>query len=198
MLLRKEANIDSCPEYAKYFGLIIDEVKVKEGLVYNKEQGNMVRFSRIDDIGNYLKEYSRHILSDEKSPELASHMLVAMVRGLFSSLEFLYVQFPVNALSADVIYPLIWECISHLEMKVITVTANGASCNKKFFHMHKTGTSEEEFVYKTTNIVSQERRPIFFISDVPHQIKTVRNAWANSGSHERSRQLHVRYHNLVQ
>lgn len=195
MLLYKEAKIDDCPEYAKYHCLVFDEIKVKEGLVYNKEQCHVIGFTRLDDISNHLKEYERCVVSGKSPQEVASHMLVFMVRGLFTSLEFPYIQFPVNSLSAESIYPLVWECINHLEMlglKVLAITADGASCNRKFFRMHKSA-EKAKLIYKTINVASGDRRPIFFFSDVPHLVKTVRNAWANSGSHDNTRQLYVSY-----
>lgn len=71
---------------------------------------------------------------------------------------------------------------------MLVITADGASCNRKFFRMHKSGKG---LTYKTVNIASEERRPIFFISDPPHLVKTVRNAWANSGHHDNTRELCV-------
>lgn len=80
MLLRKEAKLESCDEYARYACLVLDEVKVKKGLVYNKELGHVIGFTRLNSISNHLKEYERTVLSDKPAQEIASHMLVFMVR----------------------------------------------------------------------------------------------------------------------
>ena len=37
--------------------------------------------------------------------------------------------------------------------------------------------------YKTPNPYSEEERWIYFVSDVPHLIKTTRNCWANKNRH---------------
>ena len=55
----------------------------------------------------------------------------------------------------------------------------------------ETLSNELKVTYKTTNIYSSDQRPLFFISDVPHLIKTVRNCWSNSFAHTRSRTLQV-------
>ena len=48
-----------------------------------------------------------------------------------------------------------------------------------------------ELVHKMENPYSDEPRPLFFISDAPHLIKTTRNCWANSFAHSNSRSLWV-------
>ena len=169
----------------QYVCLVFDEVKIEEGLVYDKECSKLIGFVELDDI-------STHLTLSEKR-QIASHMLVFMVRGLFSSLQFPYAQFPSCNLSGGTLYPLVWECIAHLEMlgfKVLAVTADGASPNRRFFQLNS-GICKTKFTYKTTNIYSKESRPLFFFSDVPHLLKTIRNSWANSGSHACSKSLQV-------
>ena len=45
---------------------------------------------------------------------------------------------------------------------------------------------KEDLVYKTDNPYadSKENRPLYFISDPPHLIKTTRNCWSHSGPNE--------------
>ena len=57
------------------------------------------------------------------------------------------------------------------------IAITGASANRKFFKLNKV-ESDEALVYKTVNIFSDEKQPLFFLSDVPHLIKTVRNNWS--------------------
>ena len=76
--------------------------------------------------------------------------------------------------------------------KVVLITADGAGPNRKFFHMHKTSSmTSEEVVYKTPNPYSDDNRDVYFMSDVPHLIKTVRNCWSTSFAHSNSRALWV-------
>lgn len=122
---------------------------------------------------------------------VATHMLLFMVRGLFTDLEFPYAQFSTNGASADTLFPIVWEAVQRIEactLNVIAFTCDGASPNRKFFKMHRKG---KELAYKTTNPYSDDNREIYFFSDVPHLIKTTRNCWSNSFGHKQSRALWV-------
>ena len=48
-------------------------------------------------------------------PPLAKSMMVFMVRGLFTKLQFPYAQFPVMSVSGDQLYKPFWEAIGRLE-----------------------------------------------------------------------------------
>lgn len=122
------------------------------------------------------------------------HMLAFMVWGIFSNLEFLFAEFPTRGVTGDTLFPIVWEAIHNIEecgLKVMVVTADGASPNRKFFKMHKTSQKVGEIVYKTPNQYSLDNRDIYFMSDVPHLIKTIRNCWSNSFSHSNTRALWV-------
>ena len=54
-----------------------------------------------------------HLLNLEKS--LAKSLFVIMIRGLFSSLQFPYAQFPCSNLSGDLIFDIFWEAVERLE-----------------------------------------------------------------------------------
>ena len=82
-------------------------------------------------------------------------------------------------MTADFLSLIIWEGIRQLEslgFKVICVTADGASSNRKFFGMHG---RKEDLVYNPF-ADPKENRPLYFISDPPHLIKTTRNCWSHS------------------
>ena len=57
---------------------------------------------------------------------------------------------------------------------------DGLSANRKFFRLHDERSTKA--VYKVVNPYAHngEKRNIFFLSDPPHLMKTVRNAWANN------------------
>ena len=93
-----------------------------------------------------------------------------MVRGLFIPLKVPYAQFATRNLSADIIFPPVWEAIQKLEaagFKVLAINCDGASVNRKFFHMHWTPTSvaseDSKIVYKTRNPYADEQRDIYFV-----------------------------------
>ena len=74
-------------------------------------------------------------------------------------------------------------------LKVIAITCDGASPNRKFFRMHK--SSKDHFVYKTKNVYAPDSRDVYFFSDPPHLIKTARNCLSHSSSSSTSRLMKV-------
>ena len=70
-------------------------------------------------------------------------------------------------------------------LQVICVTADGASPNRNFFKLHKID-------YVAPNVYCKPGNYVYFMADMPHLIKTVRNAWYNSQL-ERSRHLVVSF-----
>ncbi|MBA4719384.1 MAG: hypothetical protein HRO68_09930 [Nitrosopumilus sp.] len=197
--LIEEAKLDTIPDFQKYVCVVFDEVKIKEGLVYDKEECTVIGFVDLDDINNHLQAFEKSLSDSNSKPTLATHIVVFMVRGLFSSLRFPYAQFPCSSLNGHTLYALVWECISHLEnvgFKVLALTADGASCNRKFFKMHQQKPAVC-FPHKTANIYADEDRPIFFFSDPPHLMKTIRNCWANSFAHSFTRKLWVSHMKIL-
>lgn len=194
--LMKEANLDSIKPHEKHVALVFDEVCIKDNLVYDKHGFRVIGFVDIGDVNNELLKFEQSC-QEAKIPgsqlPVAKYMLVFMVRGIFIDLKFPYAQFATRGITSDFLFPLVWKAVQRLEaagFKVIAVACDGASQNRKFFHMHSPSNSRET-VYKTVNPYADESRPIFFFSDVPHLIKTVRNCWANSLSHSSSRAMWV-------
>lgn len=126
----------------------------------------------------------------KKTPAVAKCILVIMVRGVTSDLKLQFAAFATVGITADFLYPIIWKAISILEvtlkLKVLLCTCDGASPNRIFFKLH--ATDGEPFTHKTVNPYDPTRH-IYFISDVPHLIKTARNCFSNSYSHTKSRSL---------
>ncbi len=123
--------------WKNYIVLLLDEMKVKESLVYDKYNCQVVDFVEIDDIKHQMNILEKQTASD--LPPIATHLLTIMVRGLFTSCKFPYAHFPTDCLTSDQIFPIVWEAIERLErkgFKVIAITADGASPNRKFFRMH--------------------------------------------------------------
>ena len=163
----------------RYVTLIMDEVHIKNELVYDKHSGVLIGFENLGDINNHLLQYEAAISGDSSPRQLAKSMLVLMVRGLFNNVCFPYAQFACSSLTADLLVDPVWEAISRLErqdLRVLAITCDGASTNRRLWKMHSAG---EALTYKVTNVFSQPMRPLFFISDPSHLIKTIRNCWWN-------------------
>lgn len=89
-------------------------------------------------------------------------------------------------------YDPFWKSISRLErcgFKVMGLTCDGLAANRLLMKMHAPG---EALVHSVDNPYARPNRKLFFFSDPPHLLKTVRNAWANE-----KRNLEVCYHMLI-
>ena len=71
------------------------------------------------------------------APELASHMLVVMVRAIQKpSFTYPVAQFPSANLTGSQPYPLLWNVIEALELNdihVVSYTCDGVSSNRNFY-----------------------------------------------------------------
>ena len=188
--LLEEVEKLNLPAERKYVGLLIDEMKVKEGLVYNKLSGEIVGFTNLGDVNDQLLRLEQ----GDEHPPVAKYILVLMVRGVMFKLEFPYAHFGTRGVTGELLHPIVWEAIRRLEaseLKVIFITADGASVNRKFFRMHQDKSDPNSFTYKARNPYSADNRWVYFIADTPHLMKTVRNCWSHSGV-KRTRHMQVR------
>ena len=89
---------------------------------------------------------------------VATHILALMVRGVFTDLHFPFAHFPTKDVAGDHLFSVIWEAIERIErlgLKVVALTADGGSPNRKFFRMH---TKSSESSYRTRNVYAAEER----------------------------------------
>ena len=119
-MLVSAANLTTCPEREKCVLLLLDEMHIRQDLVFDKHTGEMIGFSNLGDINEYLVDFEKSVSDDnppslENAPKLAKTMMVFMVRGLFSRLEFPYAQFPCADLSGELLYEPFWEAVCRLE-----------------------------------------------------------------------------------
>ncbi|XP_046579981.1 uncharacterized protein LOC124287470 [Haliotis rubra] len=194
-LMCYQINLDigyniKCNSHTAFVGLLQDEIKVKEGLVYDSASDELIGYTDFDKTSNSLIDLENVFTNETR--KLATSMLVVMVRGITTSLKYPFAAFTTLVVTADLLYNMIWNCVKTLEidcgLKVLFVTCDGASPNRKFFGMHKEENSQL-LTYFTWNTYATPRRKLFFISDVPHLMKTTRNCFANSSSHKLSRKL---------
>lgn len=184
-------DVRDAEEWKRYVILLLDEMYIREDLIYNKNTGALVGFANLGDVTDHLVQFERSLETPETNltcPPLAKTMLAIMVRGVCTKLRLPYAQFTCVNLTGEQIYPLFWEAVFRVErceLKVIGATFDGASPNRRFLQLHCPATTNS-FVYKVKNPYTREERDIFFFSDPPHLMKTVRNCWAS-----KARQLWV-------
>jgi len=167
-------------ELNKYVILVMDEVHIKHDLVYDKHEGHLIGFVDLGSTNNKLLEYENALSAGDTEPKLASTMLVFMVRGLLSNLNYPYVQFACDDLTGSQMFDPMWEAVSRLERLgfcVLGLTCDGASPNRRLWKLH---SDKDELVYKVPNCFAEDERDFYFISDPPHLLKTIRNSFCNN------------------
>ena len=180
-----DSNISALEPFQKYVSIIADEMHVKEGLVY-KFNGELVGFCDLGEINNHLisleKEYQTH---NTARKQLASTMMVLMVRSIFTRFIFPYASFAASNLTGEQLVPIFFEALFRLErcgLKVTSITMDGNSVNRKFFTIVGSSSSKQKIAYKFRNPLN-ENTEVFFFSDPPHLIKTARNCLQNPRRH---------------
>jgi len=121
--LMEAAGMSSCQEWEKFVVLLLDEMHIREDLVYEKQTGRLVGFANLDDVSDHLLAYKRMTegdWSDESS--LAKTMMVFMARGLFTRLRLPYAQFPCASVTGDLPFHPFWHAVSRLERMEFKVT----------------------------------------------------------------------------
>ena len=123
--LIREASVSE--EKDRFVVLVWDEMKVREDLIFDKNNCRLVGFTNLGEVNNKLDEVSRLCSSESPEstsrPELASHMLLFMVWGMFSGLQFPYAHFATKGATADQLFPLVWEAGQQLEYCGFSVIA---------------------------------------------------------------------------
>jgi len=189
-LIRKTADFS---EAEKYVVMLFDEMKIQENLVWDKHTGELIGYV---DLGNAEVNLATFNAVDT----IASHVLVLMIRSIVNPFKFSLANFATTAATASQLFTLFWKAVGILELscqlKVLAVTCDGASSNRKFFKMHLWMKEHDDetldnvdVTYKTKNLHSTDGRFIYFIADQPHLLKTARNCLANSGSGKCTRYL---------
>ena len=152
----------------------MDEMKIQESLVWDKHTGDLIGF-----------------VDSRDTEEFASHILVFLVRSVVNPLKFSLANFATNNATSTQLFPWLWKAVGILEenckLKVVGVTCDGASSNRRMFRMHLAMTRDDDInedvdvTYRTRNVFAEgDERYIYMINDDPHLQKTARNCLANS------------------
>ena len=89
---------------------------------------------------NRLSAFENSITQSQNTLPVAKQMFTVMAIGTFTNLCFPYSHYPTAGITGERLFPIIWENIQALGcagFKVMSLTGDGCSGNKKFFHMHK-------------------------------------------------------------
>ena len=156
--------------------LLFDEVKIKEGLVFDSATWELLGFTDI-------QEESELLLSEpgpkSKVPQVATHVMQFFFRSVFNKFTHPCAYFLTNGVSAVRLNQLFWQGVSMLQafgFTTILSCCDGASENRKFIKMN---TGYNGSMCACFNVFSS--MPLFFMSDAPHLMKKLRNNLNKSG-----------------
>ena len=103
-------------DLAKYVTVVIDEMYIKAGLVFNKASGALVGFHDLGEVSDLLGDMEREVKNPNTRRPLAKVMLVFMIRGLCTSMKFPYVQFAANSTKGATLFPLFRQVVNRLTL----------------------------------------------------------------------------------
>ncbi|KAK3915658.1 Transposable element P transposase [Frankliniella fusca] len=171
--------------HKKFHVLMADEIHISQNLVFQKSTGQMIGYTSLDDIDNEVKNFEKYMDDPDTEIEesVASKMLVYMVKGVTNGIKEIVACFATKDLSANQLYVWTWKVIGALErsgIAVIAFTSDGSSVNRAFLKKNTPATIHESGItFDTLNKAAKERK-VYFIADVPHLLKTIRNCLLNS------------------
>ena len=163
----------------RYIAVVMDEMKIQSNLVFDKVSGDLIG---LIDLGDPMTNFAN--LTDEDP--IGTHTLAFLVRGLCTDLKHIIANFFTGNVHSFHLMPLFWRTVAVLEVSfdlhVCAVVNDGASPNRKFFHLHSKLAKDVDCdgVYKTPNIFAPSWFVVFF-ADSPHLMKTAHNCLYNSG-----------------
>lgn len=178
--------------YQEFHALLFDEVTVCQNLVQCKQTGQIVGYCHLTEVQTEILELKQKLTAEAqgtplqtiKSPPIAKKILAYMIKGATSGVKSIVATYPVNSLVKEDLYDYTWDVVGNLEasgVKVLSFTCDGSEVNRAFFRMHPPMTKTKSgIVFDTCNIYDP-KRPIFFVSDHCHVLKTARNNFENSG-----------------
>ena len=179
--MRESFKKQGVSESGKFGGLFFDEVKIKEGLVFDPSSWELIGFIDLDvdksDAAN------ANLTASSVHTSLATHVLQFYFKSIFSSFQFPCCYFLTNGISAQDLNRIFWQGVGLLnsfDFKVLLTCCDGASENRAFMELN--GCSET--VSMTNNPFTNF--PLIFMSDPPHLIKKLRNNIYKSGFKENS------------
>ena len=134
--LMEAANVLTCKEYQRNVIVTIDELYIKEGLDYEKHTGALICFANIGGINQHLLQFEKAMTSNSSSEhfllleDIAKSMLVIMVQGLFTNLNYPYAQFPCASLTGKELFDQFWKvgAVSVYMLAIISLFILMLSC----------------------------------------------------------------------
>ena len=109
--------LESSKEHERMIILLLDEMYIREDLVYNKHSGQLVGYINMGDINNHLLLFEKQVTEGDvlQMPTLAKTMMVFMIKSLLSGFRFPYLLLPCASVSGDLLFKPFWDSVFRLE-----------------------------------------------------------------------------------
>ena len=107
-MMRHESNCNELSESRRYVTIVLDEMKIKEDIVFDKHSGNIIGFCNLGSINDDLLKAERDA---DAHPPVSKQILAVMVRGIFFKFDFPLAHFSTEGITADLLFPIVWEGI---------------------------------------------------------------------------------------
>ena len=140
-------TVENFSEQEKYCVLLMDEMKIQENLVWDKHTGDLIGYVNLGD-------FQLNFATLKKSDDIASHVLVFLLRSIVNPFKFTLANFATKKVTSLQLFPLLWKAVGILEdndLKVMAVTSDGAAANRTMYRMHsemKYTNTDKGVVYK--------------------------------------------------
>ena len=197
-------KVKTYPEnYQKFHNLLFDEMHVSHKIVYQKATGEMIGYVRLSEVEKEMKNLEDVVKENltgnpiDPTPDKATKILAFMVRGIANSVKEVVASFTTgDKMTKSDLFDRVWLVIDALELsgiKIIACVCDGSAQNRAFIDMHTPVTVlSSGVVFDTINTASPDGRILYFISDPPHLLKTIRNCFAKSGKTKKHKRLMVK------
>ena len=106
-MMRYESKCNELPENRRYVMILLDEMKIKEDIVYDKYSGNMIGFCNLGSVNDDLMKAEHE---EDTHPPVAKQILAIMIPGIFSNLTFRWHIFQLK--ESRLTYYFLRNCIS--------------------------------------------------------------------------------------
>lgn len=158
------------PRSLRYGSLVWDEMSLAQSVNFNAQLLKMDGF--VDYGGAIKKKYVKH------EGQLADHALVFLFRPYRASwVQPIAVFGTKGAAGADVLQQLILKAIVMLEKcnaHVLNVVSDGAQTNKSTYKKFGISGAKDDVRFYIEHPLDPNQK-VFFIFDVPHLLKVIRN-----------------------
>ena len=105
-------------------------MKIQENLVWDKHTGELIGYVDLGDTELYYA-------SLQKVDEIATHVLSFLIRSIVNPFKFSLANFATTGATSYQMFPLYCKAVSICELqcnlKVVALTCDGASTNRKLF-----------------------------------------------------------------